>query len=30
VSVVSGHFGGRAELMGSLALAIGRAAELAA
>jgi predicted NBD/HSP70 family sugar kinase/biotin operon repressor len=30
VRVVSGHFGGRAELMGSLALAIGRAAELAA
>jgi predicted NBD/HSP70 family sugar kinase len=30
VTVVSGHFGGRAELMGSLALAIGRAAELAA
>ena len=30
VRVVSGHFGGRAELMGSLALAISRAAEPAA
>ncbi|MDT7581171.1 MAG: hypothetical protein QOK35_2435 [Pseudonocardiales bacterium] len=30
VTVVSGHFGHRAELMGSLALAIGRAAELPA
>ena len=30
VTVVSGRFGGRAEVMGALALAIGRAAEIAA
>ena len=29
VEVVPGHFGGRAEIMGSLALAISRAADLA-
>ena len=29
VAVVPGHFGGRAEIMGSLALAISRAADLA-